>query len=178
MNLSHLGRVRKERRKIKGTGVPLDSSLLMGDTFIADRIEVWRGKAANLAADGKATIRRRPVQCVAFRPTCFRFQIIITLLKHSIRKAPSDSNCLRGLSVGVGECLKQSAYQATSFSILLSSFSSHAVHSCSLSSIFANSIRFIGRLRFSRLLYPILHPMQSIPAPYRASSPTPYASLH
>jgi len=31
MNLSHLRRVRKERRKIKGRGVPLDSSLLMGD---------------------------------------------------------------------------------------------------------------------------------------------------
>jgi len=31
MNLSHLGRVREERRKIKGRDVPLDSSLLMGD---------------------------------------------------------------------------------------------------------------------------------------------------
>ncbi len=31
MNLSHLRRVRNERRKIKGRGVPLDSSLLMDD---------------------------------------------------------------------------------------------------------------------------------------------------
>ncbi len=31
MNLSHLRRVRKERRKNKVRGVPLDSSLLMGD---------------------------------------------------------------------------------------------------------------------------------------------------
>jgi len=31
MNLSHLRRVRKERRKNKGRVVPLDSSLLMGD---------------------------------------------------------------------------------------------------------------------------------------------------
>jgi len=31
MNPSHLRRVRKEKRKDKGRGVPLDSSLLMGD---------------------------------------------------------------------------------------------------------------------------------------------------
>src|SRR3990172_3173283 len=33
-NKSRIWRVRKERRKNKGSGVPLDSSLLMGDPFV------------------------------------------------------------------------------------------------------------------------------------------------
>ncbi len=37
MNNSHLRRVRKGKRKNKGRGVSLDSSLLMGDTFTARR---------------------------------------------------------------------------------------------------------------------------------------------
>ena len=45
MNPSHLRRVRKERRKNKGRGVPLDSSLLMGDALVWEAIRQAEAKA-------------------------------------------------------------------------------------------------------------------------------------